>query len=134
MSKFLIFTCLSILLASCQNSSTTSIDRYINTVTGLIFVDSMGLTLIHEHMLVDFIGADSISTDRWNRDSVVAKVLPFLLEVKKHGVRTILDCTPSYLAKDPLLLKALSEKSGIQILTNTGFYGAVGGKYLPDFV
>lgn len=94
----------------------------------------MGLTLIHEHMLVDFIGADSISPDRWNRDSVVSKVLPYLLQVKEHGVKTILDCTPSYLAKDPLLLKTLSEKSGIQILTNTGFYGAVGGKYLPEFV
>jgi phosphotriesterase-related protein len=94
----------------------------------------MGLTLIHEHMLVDFIGADSINSDRWNRDLVTSKVLPYLMEVKKHGVRTILDCTPSYLAKDPLLLKSLSEKSGIQILTNTGFYGAVGGKYLPDFV
>jgi phosphotriesterase-related protein len=54
------------------------------------------------------------------------------LEVKKHGVKTILDCTPSYLAKDPLLLKELSEKSGIQILTNTGYYGAVGAKYLPE--
>jgi len=82
-------------------------------------------------MLVDFIGADSISPDRWNRDSVVAKVLPYLLEVKKHGVKTILDCTPSFLAKDPLLLKELSEKSGIRILTNTGYYGAVDGKYLP---
>ncbi|WP_332911155.1 phosphotriesterase [Algoriphagus boritolerans] len=39
-----------------------------------------------------------------------------------------------FLAKDVLLLKELSEKSGIQILTNTGFYGAVGGKYLPDLV
>lgn len=85
-------------------------------------------------MLVDFIGADSISPDGWNRDSVEMKVLPFLLEVKQYGVKSILDCTPSYLAKDPLLLKSLSEKSGIQILTNTGFYGAVGGKYLPDFV
>jgi len=97
-------------------------------------IDSMGLTLIHEHMLVDFIGADSINSGRWNRDSVEQKVLPFLLEIKQYGVQSILDCTPSYLAKDPLLLKSLSEKSGIQILTNTGFYGAVGGKYLPDFV
>ena len=134
MSKFLMFIFLSLLLASCQNPPTNDIDEYINTVNGPILIDSMGLTLIHEHMLVDFIGADSISPDRWNRDSVEKKVLPYLLEVKKYGVRTILDCTPSYLAKDPLLLKSLSEKSGIQILTNTGFYGAVGGKYLPDFV
>ncbi len=134
MSKFLTFIFLSILLASCQNPPSNTIDDYINTVTGPIPIDSMGLTLIHEHMLVDFIGADSINPDRWNRDSVVLKVLPYLLEVKRHGVRTILDCTPSYLAKDPMLLKSLSEKSGIQILTNTGYYGAVGGKYLPDFV
>lgn len=134
MSKFLIFIYLPILFISCQNHPSNNFDNYTNTVTGPIAIDSMGLTLIHEHMLVDFIGADSINSDRWNRDLVTSKVLPYLMEVKKHGVRTILDCTPSYLAKDPLLLKSLSEKSGIQILTNTGFYGAVGGKYLPDFV
>ncbi|MBY5949716.1 phosphotriesterase [Algoriphagus marincola] len=134
MSKFLIFIFLPILFISCQNHPSNNFDNYINTVAGPMPIDSMGLTLIHEHMLVDFIGADSISPDRWNRDSVIVKVLPYLMEVNKHGVRTILDCTPSYLAKDPLLLKALSEKSGIQILTNTGFYGAVRGKYLPDFV
>lgn len=134
MSKFLIFIFLAILFISCQNHPSNNFDYYINTVEGPMSIDSMGLTLIHEHMLVDFIGADSINSDRWNRDLVTSKVLPYLMEVKKHGVRTILDCTPSYLAKDPLLLKSLSEKSGIQILTNTGFYGAVGGKYLPDFV
>lgn len=134
MLKSLISILISLIFISCQNPPSNTIDETINTVTGPISIDSMGLTLIHEHMLVDFIGADSISADRWNRDSVEKKVLPYLLEVKKHGVRTILDCTPSYLAKDPLLLKSLSEKSGIQVLTNTGFYGAVGGKYLPDFV
>lgn len=133
MSKFLISILLSILLASCQNPPSNNVGDYINTVTGPISLDSLGLTLIHEHMLVDFIGADSINSDRWNRDSVVKKVLPFLLEVKKLGVLTILDCTPSFLAKDVLLLKELSEKSGIRIVTNTGFYGAVEGKYLPDF-
>lgn len=134
MAKYLINIFLISLLFSCGNPDAVKNEAYFNSVTGKFPIDSLGLTLIHEHMLVDFIGADSISPDRWNRDSVQAKVLPFLLEIKKHGVRTILDCTPSYLAKDPLLLKSLSEKSGIRILTNTGFYGAVGGKYLPDFV
>lgn len=105
-----------------------------NSVTGPISLDSLGLNLVHEHMLVDFIGADSVSSERYDRENVVNLVLPYLLEVKKYGVKTIFDCTPSYLAKDPELLKELSEKSGIQLITNTGFYGAVGGKYLPDFV
>lgn len=134
MMKPVFFLLLIASLFSCQKQESKESTKYFNTVTGSYPIDSLGLTLIHEHMLVDFIGADSIGPERWNRDSVVAKVLPYLLDVKKHGVRTILDCTPSYLAKDPLLLKTLSEKSGIQIVTNTGFYGAVGGKYLPDFV
>ncbi|MBA4301837.1 MAG: aryldialkylphosphatase [Cyclobacterium sp.] len=131
MKNLLCFLFLPIFIFSCSNSKNETEKNTIETSTGPILIDSLGLTLIHEHMLVDFIGADSISPDRWDRDAVVAKVLPYLLEVKKHGVKTILDCTPSFLAKDPLLLKELSEKSGIRILTNTGYYGAVGGKYLP---
>lgn len=131
MLKSLIPILISLIFISCQNPEPKEKIGYFNSVTGTFPIDSLGLTLIHEHMLVDFIGADSVSSDRWNRDSVVAKVLPYLLEVKKHGVKTMLDCTPSFLGKDPLLLKELSEKSEIQLLTNTGYYGAVGGKYLP---
>ncbi|SFT87714.1 phosphotriesterase-related protein [Algoriphagus locisalis] len=114
---------------SCTESDTT----YINTVTGPISLDSMGLTLVHEHVLVDFIGADSVSPDRYNQEEVIAKVLPYLLEVKKYGVRTIFECTPSFLAKDPVLLKKLSEQSGIQFITNTGLYGTQNGKFLPEY-
>lgn len=103
----------------------------IRTVTGEIPAHQMGKTLHHEHILVDFIGADSISYERWNRDSVVNKVLPYLLEIKNLGYKTLVDATPAYLGRDPLLLKMLSEKSGIQILTNTGYYSAVGAKYIP---
>lgn len=105
--------------------------RIVHTVTGPIPVASMGLTLIHEHLLVDFIGADKITPDRWNRADVVAKMMPYLLELKRLGCRTLLDCTPAYLGKDPLLLRELSEQSGIRILTNTGYYGAVDNKFLP---
>lgn len=132
MLKSLISILFSLIFISCESPDKTESTDYFNSVTGEFSIDSLGLTLVHEHMLVDFIGANSVNSDRWNRDSVVQKVLPYLLEVKKHGVKTILDCTPSFLAKDVLLLKELSEKSGIQILTNTGYYGAVGGKYLPE--
>lgn len=65
--------------------------------------------------------------------SVIQVLLPYLEEVKSKGVLTIVECTPSFLGKDPLLLKKLSEQSGIQFITNTGFYGAGEGKYLPNF-
>ena len=103
----------------------------VRTVTGEIPASSMGKTLHHEHLLVDFIGADSIGYHRWNKAKVVEKVLPYLLEIKKLGYKTLVDCTPAYLGRDPELLKMLSEKSGIQLITNTGYYSANGGKYIP---
>ncbi len=103
----------------------------MRTVSGEQKAADMGLTLIHEHLLVDFIGADSTGYHRWNRDSVVQNVLPYLMQAKERGVKTFIDCTPAYLGRDPWLLKELSAKSGITILSNTGYYGAVDNKYLP---
>lgn len=103
----------------------------IITVNGPISIGKIGKTLHHEHLLVDFIGADSTGYHRWNKDSVVTKVLPYLLEIKELGYKTLVECTPAYLGRDPELLKVLSEKSGIQLITNTGYYSAVDAKFLP---
>ena len=64
------------LLAGCQQKT----DSHIMTVQGLIPASEMGITLSHEHVLVDFIGADSSGYHRWDRQEVMAKVLPFLTE------------------------------------------------------
>jgi phosphotriesterase-related protein len=118
--------CLS-LLFSCNTK-----ESRIITVTGEIPASEIGKTLHHEHLLVDFIGADSTGYHRWDKNEVVEKVLPYLLEIKKLGYKTLVECTPAYLGRDPELMKMLSEKSGIQIITNTGYYSAVGAKYIPD--
>ncbi|TDQ18332.1 phosphotriesterase-related protein [Algoriphagus boseongensis] len=131
MKKLLLLFLIPALLFSCKDKESNENPSYFNAVTGEFPMDSLGLSLIHEHILVDFIGADSVSRERYNRDSVIQKVLPYLLEVKEMGVKTIFDCTPSYLGKDPELLLELSRLTGIRFLTNTGYYGAVGGKYLP---
>ncbi len=104
----------------------------VTTVTGGINAKKMGKTLSHEHLLVDFIGADSISYNRWDREEVAKKVLPYLEQIKNLGYKTFVDATPAYLGRDPELLKMLSEKSGIQILTNTGYYSA-NEKFVPEF-
>ncbi len=105
----------------------------IMTVRGPVDASEMGITLTHEHVLVDFIGADSISNKRWNSKEVIAKVLPYLHDVMKAGCRTLVECTPAYLGRDPVLLKTLSDSTGLNILTNTGFYGAGDNKYLPSY-
>lgn len=108
-------------------------ERQIMTINGAMSTKQMGKTLIHEHLLVDFIGADQIYSGRWNRKEVLEVVLPYLLEVKKQGVKTLFDCTPAFLGRDVVLLQQAAQASGLQILTNTGYYGAVDNKYLPKW-
>ncbi|HOK26629.1 MAG TPA: hypothetical protein P5320_06620 [Bacteroidales bacterium] len=105
----------------------------IMTVNGPVKAESTGRWLTHEHILVDFIGADSISPGRYNRQDVIRKTLPFLLQARDLGCRTFVECTPEYLGRDPELLRTLADSSGLNILTNTGFYGAVNNKYIPSF-
>jgi phosphotriesterase-related protein len=107
--------------------------KTIMTVKGPIFPDQLGTTLIHEHFLVDFIGADRINPNRWNRDAVVRKVLPYLTEAKKAGVKSVFDCTPALLGRDAEVLQELSAQSGLHLVTNTGYYGALDNKYLPPW-
>ena len=104
----------------------------VMTVRGPIPPEEMGPTLPHEHVLVDFVGAREVSRDRYDADEAYRVALPHLRRVRDQGIRTLVDCTPAYLGRDPALLRHLSEASGLHILTPTGYYGAGRGKFLPD--
>lgn len=106
---------------------------YTYCVKGKIATSALGRSLIHEHVLVDFIGAEKILPDRWKHDEVIRKVLPYLLEIKQLDIQTLVECTPAFIGRDVVLLKKLSEQSDLNILTNTGYYGASDNKYLPKW-
>jgi phosphotriesterase-related protein len=105
----------------------------IQTVRGSVTPASLGTTLIHEHILVDFIGADAVSPARYNPDEVFRTALPKLTELRSRGCRTLVECTPAYLGRDPKLLRRLSEATGLQFVTNTGLYGANKDRHVPAF-
>ncbi len=104
------------------------------TVRGSIVPAEMGISLPHEHVMVDFAPAGEADEIRYDPHEVVETALPFLMAVRESGLRTLVDATPAYLGRDPLVLRALSERSGLHILTNTGYYGARGDVHLPDHV
>lgn len=114
-----------------QGQSVFTVSGKIMTVNGPIEPDRMGAALIHEHVMVDWIGADSTGYHRWDRDSIVERVLPYLQELKKYGVHTFMDCTPAFLGRDPNILKKLADETGMHILTNTGYYGAQNNIFTP---
>ena len=105
----------------------------VHTVTGPIPAAQLGLTLMHEHVLVDFIGADQVSPRRYDANHAFTAALPHLLQARKNGCRTLVECTPAFLGRDVMLLRRLSEASDLQILTNTGLYGAAKDKHLPRY-
>lgn len=120
---------LLVLIASCASKN----GSIVNSVSGSVTVSPNEVWLSHEHLLVDFIGADSIDPKKWDHDSVISAVLPYLEELKEHNVKYFVDATPAYLGRDVLLLEKIARKTGLTILTNTGFYGAVNNKYIPSF-
>jgi len=102
------------------------------SVRGPLDAAALGTTLVHEHVLVDFAGARLASRGRYDADEVFRVVLPRLQELRQRGCQTLLECTPAYLGRDPRLLLRLSEASGLQVVTNTGYYGAAADIAIPE--
>lgn len=122
----LIYPAIALLIGCSQEP-----EKIIMTVSGPVPASELGTTLIHEHVLVDFIGADSTGYHRWDKEEVVKKVVPFLAEIQEFQVSTLVECTPAYLGRDPWILKALSEQTGMHLVTNTGYYGAHNNRFIP---
>jgi phosphotriesterase-related protein len=125
--RFTLLVCVFLVTAfSCHENNLKII-----TVTGEVPVSRMGVTLPHEHILFDMAMIDSIGAKRYDKDSVIQKMLPYLEELKPFKLQTFIDGTPEFMGRDPQLLAELSRKTGINIITNTGWYATDDGKHLP---
>jgi phosphotriesterase-related protein len=101
------------------------------TVLGPIRPRELGPTLPHEHVFLDFVGADKVSKERYDPAEVFEVARPQLQLLKDFGGQSLVECTPAYIGRDPALLKRLSEACEVHLLTNTGYYGAGDNRYLP---
>lgn len=104
----------------------------LQTVTGLIPASEAGVCLPHEHLFSSF-GLDGVVLTPDETETIARSVSAYLRRVKGMGCTTIMDCTAAYFGRNPRLLKRLSQATGINILTNTGIYGAANDRYVPPF-
>jgi len=118
------------LLLSCSQSKQDD-QIQIMTVTGPINTEALGLTLEHEHVVVDFTGAEKVAQPQYSLNLALDTLLPYFVQLNESGVQTLIECTPDHIGRDVLLLKAISEQSALNILTNTGYYAAADKKYIP---
>lgn len=102
----------------------------VMTVRGPVPVAEIGTMLAHEHVMSTF-GAEPAAQANYDNAAVLAAVSPPLQALRTLGVGTIIDATAVYFGRDPRLLRAISEQNGVHLVTNTGYYGAANGRYLP---
>ncbi len=104
----------------------------IMTILGEIKPEDLGKTLVHEHIAVDFSSAEEqvYITDELRKD-IVNTMKPYLEQVKNLGFKTLIECTPKFVGRDVKSLKILSETTGVNIVTNIGFYAFGNYNYIP---
>src|SRR6056297_455754 len=95
--------------ASCEGT--------IMTVKGLISSDRLGRTLPHEHVAVDF---ESVEGRAYGGDTSAIEdmMIPRLKELAEAGYTALVECTPRFIGREPAMLKRISKKTGLHILTN----------------
>ncbi len=95
----------------------------VNTVTGPIPADRLGMMSMHEHFAFGWPGFASDMTNNVNDyETILALSIDMARRLKKHGLVSVLDATANDCGRDPELLKKISEASGIQIVCSTGLY------------
>lgn len=96
----------------------------INTVLGTIDTSQLGFTLMHEHLAVASAGISQYFPQLFG-DNLEARLVTELAAAKKSGIDTICDVTPHDLGRDPLLMKRVSQGSGVNIIACAGWYTGI---------
>ena len=130
---FFFFVICMVCLNSCELRKALKEEMTPGTIYAVghdISFHNLGLTLSHEHIMSNFGGEPSYDPN-YDRMQLFQQVIPYLKKLKALGVSTIFDCTTAYFGRDVKLLRELSDSTGIQIVSNTGFYGAANDRYIP---
>ncbi len=95
----------------------------VQTVTGALARESIGSTLVHEHVVCGSAGCvRGLTGIGGGFDALADRGTAALLQAKADGVDTIVDATPYDLGRDVELLAAVSRRSGVAIVAATGHW------------
>ncbi|MFT3925946.1 MAG: hypothetical protein QM778_25610 [Myxococcales bacterium] len=97
--------------------------EWVQTVTGPVRVEELGLTLVHEHLLLGYPGwfMDG-KAPPFRRAEALARGVDRLQELRDFGVETFVDPCPMDLGRDVEFMAEVAQRSGMQIICATGAY------------
>ncbi len=96
------------------------------TVLGEIKPEKLGITMTHEHLLIDTYWITDRVDDLLNDEDIAVEEL---LLFKKAGGDSIVELTNGGLKRNPQALKRISERTGVNIIMGCGWYR---GPYYPE--
>ncbi len=94
----------------------------VETVRGPVAASELGFTLSHEHVIVGFPGIKQTYPELMDWEGIESGGIEKLSEAQAEGLNSIMDATPFELGRDVLMLKRVSEGSGVNIIASTGTY------------
>jgi len=100
--------------------------RQVMTVLGPVRYDCLGLTDAHNHVWIGAVLEAAQDSPVLNQFELIRNEL---IEYRKTGGETLLDCQPGGCGRDGKKLAELSKASNVDILASTGFHR---NKYYPQ--
>lgn len=82
---------------------------------------------MHEHIQYGYAGWYAHTNKPRNNENSLAITLKAMDDIKACGVNTYVDATPGDSGRDPEFYRAVSERSGMNIVCSTGLYTEVQG-------
>ena len=133
MKKIILAVASMLMMFSCNSTQEGSSDPegFIYSVHGKMDISELGIALTHEHVMSQF-GAEPAYVSDYDKELLFRQVIPYLKEVKALGINTVFDCTTVYFGRNVSLLKEMADSSGIELITNTGYYAGAKDRYVPE--
>jgi phosphotriesterase-related protein len=94
----------------------------IQTVTGPVDIDTLGLILPHEHLFTDLRGPLVAGYAQAESEAVVHVLEPWLAEASAAGITALVECSTVGVGRNLRILGRLAEISPIHIIAPTGVY------------
>jgi phosphotriesterase-related protein len=93
----------------------------VNTVLGPIDTAVLGFTLMHEHIITGAAGLFQEYPELFG-SNMMERIVSSLKKAKEGGINTIVDATTFDLGRDVNVLAEASRRSGVNIITCTGWW------------
>ncbi|MBA2448804.1 MAG: hypothetical protein H0V51_12340 [Chloroflexi bacterium] len=91
----------------------------VTTVTGPIRPDQLGITLTHEHLLIELHRITRVTDGHLDNIELAVRELGLF---KDAGGQSLVDATNEWLGRNPLALRQIAQSSGVNVIMGSGWY------------